>query len=303
MTTALQPSGDTSGATDLAAINGALSKTGYAPLGSGYFCINDVVHLGAFQTFSGLGPVLTTVHQVSPAKDGVVVGAAGGTIVRPRVFDMMLTGPGSGTGCGIRGGGPENVLVGVTIRDVISSSFGGSGVDLNTPITSVLDSVNCSSNGVNGIYLHGNPTSLTMTSCYTNSNAGRGVYISDGTYMALSACASDSNAIGYEIVGGCGVALTGCGSEQTVAAYGLDGTTFKVNGGSSHSLTSCVSVGNSAVAFWVTGEASNVTMISCKEVGPVAGATASFKNDPGCDTVFISPAYVTEAMFSDTHVI
>jgi hypothetical protein len=290
------------GTADLMAISDALDSTGTAALEPGNYWVSSDIRLGSFQALTAAGPPgQVVVRQVADDCNAVTIGADGGTCMRPLIAGIEFLGPSAGYGSGIAGGGEGNVIVGLTLRDVIASNFGGSGVALSAVITSAIDGVNCSSNGGAGIYLYGTsgsttPTSCTVRNCYCNSNAAWGFYLADCNYMALSACASDSNASGYEIAGGYGVSLTSCGTEN------VTGTGFKVNGGTGHSLTSCLSVGNPAVAFWSANGAS-CSFTSCTEMGPAPGAKASFRHDTGCHGVYVQPSYVTPMSLRGTRQV
>jgi hypothetical protein len=282
------------------AINDAMANVGatvYFPRGTYKISSALSVNTGpASITLQGAGPQASIIKQTSTTASGITVSSSSGEVDNPQIFGLQILGPGSGSGTGVAvsaaaGASPVESLA---MRDVLIKSFGSWGMTTETIITSILDNVTCQSNGGGGFFLSagsaGDGSSTTLTGCYALLNTGRGYYISGQVYSALIGCAADSNYLGYEILNGTTIVLTGCGCESTIAPGGantLDGTSFKINGPNSFSLTACRSLVNPAAAFWCTGGAYSGVLMACEEVSPAGTATASFKTDSGTTQTFI----------------
>jgi parallel beta-helix repeat protein len=311
----LAPSGDSSGAKDLANITGLLSLSGSATLQAGEFYLNGAIPLASGQKLQGAGPSSTTVVQTASNAHGVTMSAVSGNVSRPVISGMLLYGTGAGSGCGIYAAAPgnSNAIVSASFRDLIVSNWGSWGISADSLDFSEVDNVVATGNGQGTVSGGFNFTGVatgsagcTMRNCYASSNKGRGYYLTDCNYWSLTGCSCDSNYLGYEIsstgVGGFGISLAGCGCEATVAGGSLDGTSFKVSGACTGvALTGCLSVNNGAVAFWSTGTSKHVTFLACTELTPAVGATASFKTDVSTSGYVIAPTYTTATSFSGTY--
>ena len=60
----------------------------------------------------------------------------------------------------------------------------------------------------------GQLTSITMNSCYANTNARYGFNLNFMTYCSMNSCATDNNDVGYYLRNAYGVTLNACGSEK-----------------------------------------------------------------------------------------
>lgn len=108
----------------------------------------------------------------------------------------------------------------VELENLVIATFSGDGVHLIKPIVSVLRLVQSSQNGVNGIYISGDGTSVHADTCYAASNGQDGWHIYlNVQYSTFTSCASDSNTRhGYFFNGtaanpAAGITMNSCGSE------------------------------------------------------------------------------------------
>ncbi len=294
----------------LPAIGGKL----YFP--AGYYGVSSTPRFRQGVTYYGDGPLVSVIQQHTANADGVAFNDAHtGATIRVRIEGLQIAAVGAafhtGYGAGISGGASTNVLVDCALRDVWVQGFGGWGIVLTTIITSTLDSVSASDNGrgtaAGGICLYGTggytPTSTHLNNCYSNNNVGIGYNIVDTNYSALVACAADTNHQGYQIVGGMGVSLISCGTED-MRAVGSDGgghgtgDGFTIVGGTGHVLQGCMSVQNPHVGFYVTASARSVSLISCTEQSTTGTPVAGIMVEPGSKATVISPSTVTNPVYA-----
>lgn len=295
---------------DTAAIQAAINAAGTVSGGVGgsvvYFPpgnykISSALAVPSFVSLAGAGCGLfagntspVTIFQSSTSANGITLADHAGGVT---LSGFLLAGPGSGTGKGIylpaASGTPSNIH----FSDVTVDSFGGNGIELTDPIVSRFERVTSQFNGGHGFYVTGgssNGTSCTFSACEANTNAsGIGFWIQKMAYTSLNGCAAQACALGYLIDACQGVALTGCGAEQTLAAGSYDGTSFKITGSSVTTLTSCWCYNNKAVAFWDTGSSAGTCFLGVQEASPGAGATASLKADPGTSPFIANPDTAT----------
>lgn len=267
----LKPSGDTSGATDLANINALIGIAGTVYLAPGTFYLNGQITPVTGTVLQGSGEGATIINQVSTTAHGIYAN----NVINVKLRDFTLAGPGSGSGDGIHFDTSSSAVANCEVSNVNVKSFGGYGVYGNTVITSRFAVVETQVNGLDGFHFTGG-TSLSLQACYSNGDAANGYSLTNVSYAALTGCAVDNTANGYLISGGSNVTLTGCGAEAQTGAY-----CYKVNGAASTVLAGCYSNGNPGIAFWVTGSASRVVLIAPRELSPGGGATASIQVDAG----------------------
>ena len=288
----LTPSGDTSGATDTAAIQALLNGSGHAALlTAGTFYITGLTAVSSM-TLAGAGAGATVVSVVGTSVTGL--SWAGSNLANVAVRSLTLQGPGSGTGKGISliasTGGNPNVQA-CHFEDLLITGFGSDGFHAEILIVSSLTNVICRSNGGNGFVLAGGTnTSVTFSNCWADTNTSSGYDLENVTYSALNGCAADTNTgPGYFIFNATGLALNGCGAESSA-------TCFQISGGTGITLNSCFTFDCSGKSFWATGSAKNVTFTGCSENTPHAGATASFQFDTGTSVNVIGWSFVTAAV-------
>lgn len=215
-------------------------------------------------------------------------GLVGVDIDRLTIENLKLFGPGSGTGTGISLTRSANAATTYCVfRNVYVASWGGDGIAISNPIVSTFSRVISETNGGHGFNLYGVTggaagTSSKFDSCYGNGNGQAGFRLFNMIYCALSACAADSNGIGYLIDSCQGISLSSCGAESCVnRSAGYPGTGFKVSGGFGISLLSCWIFDNPQVGVYVTGTAHTVTLGGLTDNTPHAGAVNFIKVDTG----------------------
>jgi hypothetical protein len=295
------PTGEPSGAADIAVIMNAIKSTSVAQLVAvpGVpFYVDAPILVGGGQALLGGG---ASVYQVNPDADAVTVTGTG-TLVMPRIEAVSLSGPGFGTGQGISAAssGGSSPIAHLSVRDVYILAFGGLGMDLRTVIASKLSNIGAWNCGAGGFRLTGG-TSVSASALYANGCRGPGYQLNGMAYTHLDGCACDSSFLGYVLSAGVGVSLTACGAESLLAAAGYTGTAFTVSG-QGHTLTSCYATNtpSHADSFWVTGGARGATLTSCLEIGPLPGAAASFRTDAGTSCLIQQPVYQTPMALAGT---
>ena len=296
---------------DTAAINAAITAAeaaggiAFVPPGT-YKLSSALAFTGVPVSFIGAGQGAVTFNQASTTANGITVHGAG-VLSQVRLQDFTLIGPGSGSGIGISvsSSTTDDPIEQLVLRNLTIASMGSHGVYALTPIVSVFDNVASQDHGGRGFYVTGVPadgvhaTSCSFTACYANNNALDGYYLQTLAYSSLNGCGSDTNATGYVLAGCECVALNGCGAEDTTAKNSLSGDSFIVTEDSSGNisqdvtLTSCKSLTNNAVAFYVTGGSLNVALIGALEESPGGSATASVKTDAGTSVSLLGYTAVT----------
>jgi hypothetical protein len=249
----------------------------------------------------------TTSANALVATDGINLG------LRDLTIQGATTGSPTGAGKGIvcqRSSNPNTWRV--SMQRVIVHSFGGDGIELSNPITSSFDTVECRTNGGHGWNVHGvNPTSAgtscSFKGCYGNGNIKAGFHLDTMAYCDFSACAADSNGIGYEIVNGQGISFNGCGAESqdnnNALATGYAGYSWKLTGGIGIVLNGCWTLAQPAIALWVTGSAQAVVSTGFTENSPAVGATACIKTDSGSSSTIVHVSNTTANSLAGTDII
>jgi hypothetical protein len=280
--TGLAPSGDATGAKDLAAITGLLNLAGRASLQAGQFYINGALAPVSGTTLNGAGPDATIVSQVSTTANGITISAT--TVANIKITDLRLNGPGSGSGIGLTAvaNGGANPVTGLVLDNLIVYEFGSHGVYTQNTVQSRISGIQAVNNLGRGIW--GNEgTSTTWINCYANTNPDeRGYYFQSMLYSAAIGCASDGNAIGYEADGCDSFTFVSCGAEGTAAgSSGLDGTSIKINGCTNTKVISGRALNNAAVGLYFTGNSQECSVDGFTETA-TGSPTASIKVDSGC---------------------
>ena len=240
--------------------------------------------------FYGDGPASTIITQTNSTANGIAL--FGTTVVNVTIRDMRLNGtPVTGaSGCGFiaAAAGGNNPVVALMMSNVIIYAFSSHGFYAQNLITSVINGVQSVNNLGRGFWLY-NGTSTSLVSCYANTNPyERGFYLQYMLYSGLFACASDGNAIGYELLTCDNVNIVNSGAELTLAYAGIDGTSFKINNCSSTAVRGGRALTNKAVGIWFTAASTECSVDGFTETAGT-GATASMKVDTGC--------YVTAANY------
>lgn len=266
---------------------GATGKTVYFPVGTYLISAELVVPSGVSLIGDGLSSIIS---QSSTTANGLhLTDVVGNTI-----SNLAVLGPNSGSGIGILidFSGRTNSYQ-VALQDIQVTKFGSHGISWATPVSCRAARVVSGTNGGDGFHITSG-TSTSFDACYANTNTANGWSLNGSAYMSLSGCASDAGALGYLITGGGNVVLTGCGAEAQTGTTG----SFKVSGGADHVLIGCYNRAQPGIGYWVTGSASNITLISCREASPAGGATASIQVDAGSTAAVITPSVVTATSYA-----
>ncbi len=283
---------------DTAAVQGALDAVSAAGGGvvlvpQGTYRLTETLTVYPHLSIQGEGDQVSVLHQANPEASGL----RGVDVTFFDVRGLQLRGPGtdSASGPGIylsRRSNPS--CEAITMENVLVWQFGDSGVAISLPIASTFTRVIAQQNGAFGISLYGGGTSCTLTGCYANGNGQIGYHIGL-VYSHFSGCAADSNGIGYYAgPGSRNLTFSACGAEDSVNhSSDYDGTAWKIDGASDVVLSGCYAAATSNRSFRVTGGARSVTLASCTEPGPAAGAAASFQVDAGCSATVVGWTYVT----------
>lgn len=282
----------------IAAAIAAVPSTGgvvYFPPGT--YVTNTPVVPKDHVTFRGAGSNVTTIR-TTLSLSGHGIDAV--DINNFTMEDMGLQGVGQGVGTGyglrFRRTSSANTAY-ISLRDVYIRQFGMNGVDISNNIVSVFERVNCENNGT-GFRFHGDSgvagTSVSLISCYANTNTNTGFDIDNMAYTSLHACASEGQTTNYLLTNCQSVSLNACGSEVMKAG----GVGFKVNGGFSVKLDGCWDLTNRGKAFWFTGSHTNGVIQNCMENTPGVGATASIQVDAGCQVMAFQNSFTTAQTLS-----
>lgn len=254
----------------------AVPAGGTVYLPAGTYRLTGQLTVSSGITLLGAGPSATVLHQTDPTAHGIY----GVDLANVGLLRLGLLGPGSGSGDGVHvelGTAPCNMYL--AFREVTVRDFGADGMNVEQPIVSTFARVLAQDCGGWGINIHTAAdtgpagTSCDLTACYGNGNDVGGIRLHKITYATLSACAADSQPIGYQLDYVFGAALTGCGGEDNA-------TTIKVNGGGGINVSSQFIYGSRGTGIWVTGNAKPVTIADSNEQGG-NGATAFIRTDAG----------------------
>jgi hypothetical protein len=116
--TYLTPTGDTTGAQDLAAITAAFASSAAVTLGPGAFYINGAIDLGLNSWLAGSGMSATVINCVTAGQTGISITNSTGTYTAHQfagVRDLSLAGPG--------GGNPTDGSIGLQAGDIVQMQF------------------------------------------------------------------------------------------------------------------------------------------------------------------------------------
>jgi hypothetical protein len=264
---------------DTAAIQAALTAAantggGVVYLPAGTYKISTALTISDNVSIRGAGDLATVIRQTSTTAHGLV----GTDLNNVTITDLGVTGPVTGTGKGINftlTSAPCTMYI--NMGRVTVKNFGSDGINIQQPIVSTFTRVVSQANGGWGFNLHTNAdtgpagTSCQFTACYGNGNATGGYRLHKLTYIQLSACAADSQTVGYELDFVYGASLNGCGGEDNT-------TTIKVNGGGGISIAGQFITASKGTGIWVTGGAKPVGIYGAYDMDP-NGATAFIKSD------------------------
>lgn len=261
------------------AINAANAAGGgivYLP--AGQYKISAALTLFNRITLRGDGDFVTNIVQSSTTANGL----SGSNLIYIVIEHLRLTGPGSGSGEGMVFTTEFDYCI---IRDVSTTGWGSTGIEIEQPIVTNLTRVTSFNNGGAGIYIHGNAitgagTSVSLQSCWAHDNVSNGFSIQNMTYLSFQACAADNQAnagkAGYRIDQCTGFTFSGCGSEGNNFGWLLTG------GSTGIVITSpyIFNTPSTGIGIYVSS-ATNVQIIGATEALPQAGATAAIQVDTG----------------------
>jgi len=231
-------------------------------------------------TMLGAGPNATTITQASTTAHGIV----GTDLTFPAIKELTLTGPGSGSGAGIRFIlSSSAATVFPTIENAMVQSFGSHGLSIQNSIVGTYSKVISQNNGGDGFHIVGQTfpsaagTSSNFNACYANNNTSSGFYLYNMVYCALSACAADANGTNAYLFDTCqSISAHGCGAESQ------DTNSFKITGGFGIGLYNNWIYQNNGIGIYVTGNAGSVVLSGNTDNTPAGGATNFIKVDAGC---------------------
>lgn len=255
--------------------------TVYFPAGT--YRLTDTLTLRSNLILVGDGDGASLLQQVGANKDCL----AGVALNKVVIESLYLVGTGAGTGSGLNlTKGANDAVPYIRIRDVTVESFGRDGVAIENPIVSVLDRVQCQSNGRYGFNLYGQAggaaaTSCVLTACYGNGNDTVGLRLFNVVYATLSGCAADHNPIGYLIDSCQGVTVAGTGAEGNATAG------IRITGGYGNTLVGAWVYDNRGIGVHVTGNAQTSTVIAATDNTPGGTATSFIKVDTGSQATLI----------------
>ncbi len=280
------------------AANAAQGGTVYLPRGE--YVIDAALTLYNHIKLLGDGDFVTEIRQTSTTANGLI----GASLIYMNIESLRLTGPGSGSGQGIKFTVEFDYCL---IKDVTVTDWGSTGIEIEQPIVSNFTRVTSRLNGGAGMYIHGTGlgagTSISMDSCWVHDNVSNGYSFNNMTYCALVACAADnqinSGTAGYLIDTCSGFSMVGCGSEGNNIG-------IKFTGGTTHFVGGffCYATPATGIGVYVTGGCTNVQLISIVESLPNGAAAAWVKTDSGTScTVQGSVSSTANSLAANTTVV
>lgn len=261
---------DDTGAIRAAIARASASGGGTVFFPAGVYRISAALGMASYVSYRGEGVGVSTIRQTLPTAHGFT----GDSLEFVKFEDLMLDGPGSGTGIGISvtdSGGEATIgMYYLSMRNVLIRRFHTAGIYLEDAVMCDLTNVTCKES-TTGFHFLGGGTSVTLTSCYAHHNTGNGFRLADMSYCALIGCGADDNTHGYKTEAVSGLTFTSCGAEAN------SGNGWHITAASKAvALTSCFSNTPGGVPFHITGNSTATTLIT-----PVQGA------DPGSAAYFI----------------
>lgn len=260
---------------------------------SGRYKITDALTMRDYVTLKGQG-ISSQIHQTATNKHGFVASVwlwAG-------VEDLMLDGPGSGTGKGMNFTADDpDYPAWLSFRNLLVRNWGSDGIFVDNPVMVHFDHVTSRLNGSAGVYIStsfSGGTSTTFTNCFTHDNVGNGFRLDSLYYSALIGCASDKNINGYKLEGCTNVSLLGCGAEANTTQLQLtSGTTMcsVIDFYSNDPITRIVSVDTSSVNNLLQHVWQGGTVPDTATTGILIAANSSARVID-CHTSTLPPSYL-----------
>jgi parallel beta-helix repeat protein len=153
----VHPSGDTTGATDVAAINAALTAATVVRLAAGTFYVNATVTLATGRHLQGAGRDHTTIYLASSANPTAIIDYASGGLSNVTVSDLTVDGNKAGNTSGIGVRFPvftDSVLERVRIKNTAGigfHSYQGADVEVRDCVFTGIGSANTTDGSHAGI--------------------------------------------------------------------------------------------------------------------------------------------------------
>ncbi|WP_326755089.1 right-handed parallel beta-helix repeat-containing protein [Streptomyces hirsutus] len=269
-------------ADDTAAIQEAIDDANAAGGGvvyipRGTYRLTSALSMKSHVQLKGDGINATVLQQASSSSHGI----SGSNLELISIEDLLIDGPGSGTGRGIHLGGTTIIYsFYVTMRNVMVRQFGNTGIFIDDPVTTDLYNVTSKENGAEGFYITCSDTgtvgtSTSLVTCYAHNNVGNGFRLYNMVYSTFTGCAADHNVNGYKLESCEVVTLTGCGAEENT------GDSIQISDGNNLSVFGAWLSESGTNGVHVTGGAQGVTLKGVKEF--TSSTTSTFiKVDSGC---------------------
>lgn len=290
-------------ATNRAAIQAAVdaipASGGVLYFPAGHFYINDAIVLKSYVHVIGAGPNATRIQQTSTTANAFE--ATDTNYVN--IEGLMLIGPVTGSGNGIRFIYSAATTNYVTIRDVEVRLFGADGIRLDSVIVSLFSKVISNNNLGHGFnVLDG--TSCSFVACYAITAGQAGFNLNSVNYCTLIGCVSDLCGIGFLLDSSSSISLLSCATASCInvdPTYNAIG--FKLNASLGCSLISCRSNDNTNIAVYLTGNSTPTNIVNFREVAPNVSAVNSIVTDTGSSrTCLMWPVLETATSFAPRSV-
>jgi len=246
-------------------------------LPQGRYLVSKALVWASGVSLIGDGERLSILQVTDPDQDCI----AGTDVHSVTIEKVQLSGPGRGTGTGIRFTRHEApALSGITVRETLVQSFGGDGIYCHSLAASTLQRVQARTCGGFGFHIE-NPqetvfgsASTSLISCTSHACVLGGFWLEGLSYSAVTACGVLESPTGFRLNSCTGVNLTSCGAEQCT-------TGLIVYGGTSSTVSGFVTKSSDGTSVKVDGGASGIVLSGVVEVSPATTATACLKTTSG----------------------
>jgi parallel beta-helix repeat protein len=264
----VHPSGDTTGATDRAAINAALAASTVVRLAAGTFYVNATVTLATGRHLQGAGRDHTTIYLASSANPTAIIDYASGGLANVTVSDLTVDGNKAGNTSGIGVRFPvftDSTLERVRIEntaDIGFHSYQGADVEVRDCVLTGIGSANTEDGSNAGILVQ-----------ETDGAKIIGNRVAGCTDTGILAPTVGHTVISDNVVDDCyfiGIGLGG-GHTATDGNYTITGNTLRnVDGNPIDTGDACnVTVTGNSLSDSATGS-SNVTAGICVDISAAA---------------------------------
>lgn len=251
----------------------------------GTYKITSALTLYTGVTLKGATEEGSVINQTSTSANGLIAVDASSI----KLQDIMVKGPGSGTGIGIlftwssAGNNPYH-----NFNNVFVKNWGSDGIKIQTPIVSVFNNVMSQNNGGHGFNWYAAGTSCSFNGCWSRNNTQAGYNFYQSVYMNLSGCAADNNGVGYLVDSAQSILFSGCGAEgQLVGTAPWNGINWKITNSSVITLEACWITDNRNLGVWVTSGA-NAVNLNVADNTPNATAVNFIKTDTGTNATILA---------------